>query len=79
MIPYGKDGRKKAWGQWDEVRRMIFVSDQCQGQWKWKVFYHELAHVAIMDAGLHNSMPLEQHETLCDAIATQRTRERFGG
>ena len=45
---------------------------------RWRTFYHELTHVAVIDSGLANNLRDKIHEALCDAMATARMRERFG-
>lgn len=72
-----EDGTE-VWGYWDEGKREVRVSRAPNARQQWKVYYHELAHVAITDAGLDNLLSNDLHEALCDAVATQRMRERFG-
>ena len=67
------------WGLWEESTRVISIVREMPPRHQWKVFYHEVAHIAITDAGLDDILTIEMHEALCNAIASQRMRERFGG
>lgn len=67
-----------AWGTWNEATRVIEIEKGAQPRHRWRVLYHELAHVALDDAGLSNGMPEELVEAICDATASARMRERFG-
>lgn len=73
-----KVGEADAWGFWDEQTRTIGISSEITGRTLWKVFFHELTHVAITDSGLDELISNEMHEALCEAIAVARMRERFG-
>lgn len=73
-----KIGTQEVWGAWDEGQRTIEISTDVPPRSVWKVFFHELTHVAITDSGLDNMISDELHEAICDAVATQRVRERFG-
>jgi len=48
----------------------------------WRVYFHELTHVALTESGLANVLLPVIHDegidAICDAIATARMRERFG-
>ncbi len=64
-------------GLYDSERRVIKVTTRIPLAHRWKVLYHELVHVALLDAGLDNGLDDRLHEAICDAIATARVRERF--
>lgn len=68
----------EAWGTWEPHTRTIELDRSPPLAHQWRVLFHELAHVALDDAGLSNGMPDELVEAVCDAVATQRMRERFG-
>lgn len=68
----------EAWGLYDEAARVITVERALAPRFRWHTFYHEWAHVALMDAGVANLFGSRVNEALCDAIATARLRERFG-
>lgn len=68
----------ECWGLWDDATRAITLDRTATRRHLWKVLYHELAHVALSDAGLDNGMSDELVEAVCDAIASARMRERFG-
>ena len=65
-------------GLYDPERRRIRIDASLPRAHQWKVLYHELVHVALLDAGLDNGMPDVMHEQIADAIATARIRERWG-
>lgn len=68
----------EVWGCWDEATRTISVSDSTPPRMRWKVYLHELTHVAITDSGLDEMISNELHEAICEAVAVARMRERFG-
>jgi hypothetical protein len=65
-------------GVFRHASRTIVISAQVKGRQRWHTFYHELTHSALTDSGPWNSLTEKQIEALCDAVATQRVRERFG-
>ncbi len=65
-------------GLWDAEKRQITVVRGMPPLMRWRVFFHELAHVALTDAGLDNAMDERVVEAICDAMANTRCRERFG-
>lgn len=68
----------EAWGTWEPHTRTVEIDLTAPMAHQWRTLYHELAHVALDDAGLHNGMNEELVEAVCDALATARFRERFG-
>lgn len=68
----------ECWGLYDSEARTITIDKRAKPRQRWLTFFHELAHVALIDAGLNNGMHEAMHEAICDAIATARMRERFG-
>lgn len=66
------------WGLYDSESRTITLDARQKPRQRWQTFYHELVHVALIDAGLDNGLPHALHEAICDALATARMRERFG-
>ena len=72
-----EDGRE-AWGLWDAEHRTIWIAPRLPLQMQWRVFYHELMHVALSDSGLENVWPADGVEALCDAVASARIVERLG-
>jgi Zn-dependent peptidase ImmA (M78 family) len=68
----------ECWGLYDIERRTITIDVKAEPRQRWRTFYHELTHVAVIDSGLANSLRDNVHEALCDAMATARMRERFG-
>lgn len=73
-----RSGNRACWGLWDDAARTISLERRATMAHKWRVFYHELAHVALSDAGLDNALDEKVIETLCDAVASARWQERFG-
>lgn len=73
-----KSGSAEAWGTWEPHTRTIELDSSAPLSHQWRVLFHELAHVALDDAGLSNGMNDDLVEAVCDAVATQRMRERFG-
>ncbi|MBA3836488.1 MAG: hypothetical protein C0499_02360 [Zymomonas sp.] len=65
-------------GLWDAGRREITLDAKESRRNQWKYYYHEWGHVMLCDSGLDNAIPADIQETICDAIATARMRERFG-
>lgn len=68
----------ECWGLYDSEARTITIDARVKPRQRWLTLFHELAHVALIDAGLNNGIADTLHETICDAIATARMRERFG-
>lgn len=68
----------ECWGLYDIERRTITIDVKAEPSQRWRTFYHELTHVAVIDSGLANNLRDKIHEALCDAMATARMRERFG-
>lgn len=69
---------KRCWGTYTDSERVIRVDSSTSDEYRWKIFYHELFHAFVIDAGLANLLTYEMHEALCDAIGTARYVERFG-
>jgi hypothetical protein len=42
---------------------------------QWQTLFHEMVHVVLSDAGLHNAFTEDQQEIICDVIATARVAE----
>jgi len=72
------NGGQECWGLWEDHIRTISLSAESTPRHRWKVFYHELSHVAITDAGLDDILDEKTHEALCNAWASARMREQFG-
>lgn len=65
-------------GHFDPSTRRIEIAKALSGDQRWMVYYHEIAHAALWDSGVHNGLNGAQEEAVCDAVATARLRERFG-
>ncbi len=65
-------------GLYDSETRIIRIDRTLPPLHRYKILYHELVHVALLDAGLDNGLPEALHETIADCIASARVRERFG-
>jgi Zn-dependent peptidase ImmA (M78 family) len=70
--------QSEAWGTWEPHTRTVEIDRSAPPAHQWRTLFHELAHVALDDAGLSNGMHDDLVEAVCDAIATARMRERFG-
>ena len=68
----------ECWGTWEIATRTIELLSTAPKRHQWRVLYHELAHAALDDSGLSQGLPEPLEESLCEAIATARMRERFG-
>jgi len=73
-----KHEHSECWGLYDSEFRTITIDGKAAPRQRWKTFFHECVHVAILDSGLDNGLSDALHEAICDAIATARMRERFG-
>ena len=73
-----EDGRE-CWGMYDESTRTITLSTAAQPRHLWKVLFHELVHVGLIDAGIDDLLDDKTHEAICNALSTARMREQFGG
>lgn len=73
-----RTGESECWGTWEPHTRTVEIDKSAPIAHQWRTLFHELAHVALDDAGLSNGMPDELVEAVCDAMATHRMRERFG-
>lgn len=69
---------RRCWGTYTDSERVIRLDSTVSDEFRWKVFYHELTHAFIIDAGVANLITNEMHEALCDLFATARYVERFG-
>lgn len=72
-----KHENAECWGLYDPEMRTITIDMKAAPRQRWLTFFHELTHVALIDSGLNNGMSDALHEAICDAVATQRMRERF--
>ena len=73
-----RTGNRDAWGLWDAENRIIWIAARIPLELQWRVFYHELMHVALSDSGLENVLPEDGVEALCDAVSSARMVERMG-
>jgi Zn-dependent peptidase ImmA (M78 family) len=68
----------ECWGMWDSANRTIEIATAAARRHQWRTLYHELTHAALDDSGISQGMTDAMQETLCEALATARMRERFG-
>ena len=59
-----------AYGRYDFHTRTILILKEMHADAQRQVLWHEWIHSVIFDAGLHNMLSKEQHEAVCDSIAT---------
>lgn len=67
-----------AWGTWEPHTRTVEIDGGAPLRHQWRTLFHEMAHAALDDAGACHLFTDDQQETICDALATARMRERFG-
>ena len=60
-----------------ETRQML-VDASLPIDRQWWVYFHEMHHMALSDAGLEDQMTEDAVEAHCSAVATARMREMFG-
>lgn len=72
------DPGEEVLGYYHERDRFVMILRSLTAEQRWRVYWHEWAHVLLEDSGLSNGITLELEEALCDAIAAARMRERFG-
>jgi len=68
----------ECWGLWDPSTRTIELLISAPKRHQWRTLFHELTHAALDDSGLSQGMTDAMQESLCEALATARMRERFG-
>lgn len=68
----------ECWGMFDLANRTIEIATAAAKRHQWRTLYHELCHAALDDSGISQGMTDSMQETLCEALATARMRERFG-
>jgi hypothetical protein len=66
------------YGMWSELTREIRINAAHPRWQQWQSLFHEQTHVALSDSGIDELLTHEMLEGICDAVATQRFRERFG-
>lgn len=69
---------REAWGTFEQETRIIRIDRKANSRHRWCTFFHEMVHVALLDAGLDELLTSEAQEALCNGIAAARMRERFG-
>ena len=69
---------KDTWGTWDDSTRTIDIDAGARREHQWRVYYHETMHSCLADSGIENMFADNIIETICDAVASARMRERFG-
>lgn len=57
--------------------RVIEVVEDLPACVAWSTFYHEIAHFALYDAGVHNVLSESKIEAVCDAIGLGLLHARF--
>lgn len=51
-------------------RRDVGLSETAEPASMLQVYWHEVTHVALWDAGVHNSLSPKAIESICDAMGT---------
>lgn len=62
------EARDDCLGRFHYARRRIEIDPTMPPGPQWQTFWHEVAHVAFLDSGVHETMSKEQHEAACDAL-----------
>jgi len=65
----------ETFGLWDMLNRVIKIREGLPIAVQWQTLYHEMTHVAIWDAGLHNVLTEDCIEILCDVLGCARVME----
>lgn len=73
-----EDGTE-CWGLYDSSERLITLDGAQPLAHRWRVLFHELVHVWLVDAGLDNGIETRLHEAIADAVATGLVRAFFRG
>jgi Zn-dependent peptidase ImmA (M78 family) len=69
----------ECWGLFDIANRTIEIATAtATRRHQWRTLFHELTHAALDDSGISQGMPDVMQETICEALATARMREKFG-
>lgn len=61
---------EECYGKYDFDTRTIQIWEKMHPDAQRQVLWHEWIHSVIFDAGLHTLLSKEQHEAVCDSIAT---------
>jgi Zn-dependent peptidase ImmA (M78 family) len=69
----------ECWGLFDIANRTIEIATAtATRRHQWWTLFHELTHAALDDSGISQGMTDVMQETICEALATARMREKFG-
>ena len=50
-------------------REIGLATKMCNGT-TWQTFFHEMTHVALWDAGVHDTLKPKERENVCNAMGT---------
>ena len=67
-----KDGRL---GDYCPKQREIRLDESISLRTQWQILYHEWTHMVLYDSGLHEVVPEENHEAICEVFGTARAFE----
>lgn len=79
LLTAKKAAKKEALAIYDMEKRTIAIVGGGDSRMRWQAFWHEVAHVALWDAGAHNIMTEQQNEAVVDAIGTFLTQMMLSG
>lgn len=55
-------------GCWEPTDRYIAIHDGACKETKWSTLFHEITEMILWDSGLHNILPHDTKEAVCDAV-----------
>jgi hypothetical protein len=76
LVPNLYADSTKVWGVWWWGKRLIEIEANAPTWIRWHTLHHELCHVSLDASGLANVTPDKMQEAICDAMASNRMRER---
>jgi hypothetical protein len=74
-----KADKKGLCGVYDYTARTIKLRPGMDLSSAWSTLWHEAVHVALMDAGVNNTLTKDQEEAVCDAVGAYLTAMMLAG
>jgi hypothetical protein len=80
FMPAKKAKKHDLCGLYNYRERAITLAPNMAPVSQWATLWHEIVHVALMDAGAHgNALTKDQEEIVCDAIGAHLTGMMLDG